>query len=144
MAQRIEGAVEITLHLEELQARLNPEWMGKAEYRIRVWLNGLERWQSEKPVKVSEGGVAAIGVAIPMRLEFDTDVIAIQVQAAELDLLSPDDPAEGSFELYRSAGFFAGERFAIPISGADTDISLHCRVEVQLLEAGLGPEEAAA
>ena len=82
MAQRIEGAVEITLHLEELQARLNPEWMGKAEYRIRVWLNGLERWQSEKPVKVSEGGAAAIGVAIPMRLEFDTDVIAIQVQAA--------------------------------------------------------------
>lgn len=131
MAERIEGAVQVTLHLEELQARQNPELVGRAEYRLRVWINGLERWQSEKPVKVAEGGTAAVGAIIPMRLEFDTDIIAIQVHADELDRLSADDPSEGNFELYRSAGFFAGERFAIPISGPDTDISLHCRVETR-------------
>ncbi len=83
MAERIEGAVQVTLHLEELQARQNPELVGRAEYRLRVWINGLERWQSEKPVKVAEGGTAAVGAIIPMRLEFDTDIIAIQAPTDE-------------------------------------------------------------
>lgn len=133
MAQRIEGELQLTLHLEELKSRHNPEMVGKAEYRVQVWINGLERWQSEKPVKVKEGGTAVLGVGIPMRLEADTDIVDIQVLVAELDLLSPDDPAAGGFELYRSAGFFVGERFSIPISGADTDISLQCRVEAEPL-----------
>lgn len=133
MADRIEGSVQLTLYLESLQARQNPEFFGKAEYRIRVWLNGLERWQSEKPVKVAEGGTAPLEAAIPLRLVDETDVVAILVQLEEQDLLSANDPAEGSFELYRSAGFFAGERFSIPLSGPDADLSLHCRVEVQAL-----------
>ena len=130
MAAPLTGEIQFNLHLEELQAQLNPELIGKAEYRLRVWLNGLERWETEKPIKVAEGGATAIGAVIPMHLNEATDVLSIRVLAAELDLLSPADPSEGSFELYRSAGFFAGERFSIPISGPGTDISLHCRVEI--------------
>jgi len=136
VAERIEGPVQLTLHLEALQARQNPELIGKAEYQIRVWINGLERWQSERPIKVAEGASTALAVAIPLRLNDETDVVSIQVTLDEQDLLSRDDPAEGSFELYRSAGFFAGERFSIPLSGPDADLSLHCRVEAEALDLG--------
>lgn len=133
MAERIEGPVQLILHLESLQARQNPELFGKAEYRVRVWLNGLERWQSEQLVKVAEGAAVPLAAAISLRLEDETDVVSIQVGLEEKDLLSADDPAEGSFELYRSAGFFAGERFSIPVSGPDADLTLHCRVEANAL-----------
>ena len=87
MAAPLTGEIQFNLHLEELQAQLNPELIGKAEYRLRVWLNGLERWETEKPIKVAEGGATAIGAVIPMHLNEATDVLSIRVLAAELDLL---------------------------------------------------------
>ncbi len=127
------GPARLTIRLESLHAKANPELLGKAEYLLSFKVNGLERWQSPEPLKVGKGGTVPVGASVEVDVDTDTDYLDVEVHAAEQDLLSPDDHSHGSARLYRTAGFEAERGFTLEIEGEDTDIELRCSVDVEAL-----------
>ncbi|MCB0216261.1 MAG: hypothetical protein H6648_08865 [Caldilineae bacterium] len=124
----IAGDVRLTIAIDALQATANPERFGKAEYLLSMKVAGLERWQSERPFHVGEGGTVPIGVTFDVEVDAETKYLDIEVHAAEQDWLSPDDHARGHVRIYRSAGFDAARGFVVPIRGEGTEIELRCSV----------------
>lgn len=125
----IAGDLRLTISVDALHATANPERFGQAEYLLSVKVAGLERWQSERPVRVGEGGTVPIGATFDIDVDAETKYLDIEVHTAEQDWLSPDDHARGHVRIYRSAGFDAARGFAVPIRGEGTEIELRCSVK---------------
>ncbi len=127
---RIEGDVRVTLRLDALHALDPSDVVGKGDWELRVWINGLERWRSAHTIHVGQDETVDIGEAIVTEVPEYTDTLEIEVQAREKDLLNPDDYADGMATLYRSLGFRApDDPLVIDIRG-DGLLRLICSVEV--------------
>ena len=132
----VTGAVRLTLRLDELHAITNPEAVGKAEWDLRVWINGLERWSSDELVHVGAGGTAPVGVEIITDVPAFTDELEVRVEATERDLLTRDDRAGGETRLLRVAGFEKDRPVVIDIRGKGARVELHCTVDVESVGEG--------
>ena len=129
----VTGPVRVTLRLQELHAIQNPEAFGQAEWTLRLWINGLERWATEDQIRVAAGKTAPIGAEIVTEVPEYTDEIQVRVEATEHDLLSRDEHASGETRLLRIAGFEHARPVVIDIRGKGARIEIHADVEVESL-----------
>lgn len=134
-SSHIPGAVRLTLHLDQLHGIDVADPIGRGEWELRVWVNGIERWRTEKRISIGKGEAVPIGAAIVSEVPEHADRVVVEVRGTERDLFNPDEHAAGSITLHRSLGFDdpdAGTR--IPIRG-EGHLVLDCHVEVEPITA---------
>lgn len=130
---RIDGNVRVTLRLDALHAIDPADVVGKGDWELRVWINGLERWRTPRTLQIGQDETVAIGESIVTEVPEYTDMLEIEVQAREKDLLNPDDYADGMATLYRSLGFRSpDDPLVIDIRG-EGHLRLTCAVEVAVV-----------
>lgn len=130
---RIEGDVRVTLNLDELYAVDPSEVMGKGDWELRLWINGLERWRSARAIAIGQGETVAIGESLVTEVPSFTDTLEIEVQAREKDLLNPDDYASGFTSLFRSLGFNSPDDPMVVDIRGEGHLQLRCSVAVELI-----------
>ena len=67
----------------------NPELVGSAEWTLRLWINGLERWQSPK-LRVDQGQTVAIDAEIETQIHGYTEILEVEIQARSADHAAAD------------------------------------------------------
>ena len=120
----------VILKLVGLEALENPELLGSAEWTLRLWINGLERWQSPK-LRVDRGQTVPIDAEIETQIHGYTEILEVEIQAREHDLLSPDDHAGGRIQLYRSHGFQLPSPDEFLLEGKGARLRMHVQVDVR-------------
>jgi hypothetical protein len=134
-SDRIEGPVQLTLRLDELEAIKNPELIGRAEWFLRLMVDDREEWSNDEAIRVKAGDRAPIGVELPFELASDTNFVSVRVEATEKDRLKPDDHAESeAVRLYRSAGFNRSTGLALEALGKGAHIVVHISVDARAAE----------
>lgn len=124
------GKERMTIRLADLTAVKNPELVGDAEWDLRLWANGLERWQSEATLRLKEGETVEIGAEVVLDIYDTTEEVTLEVKGTERDLLRPDDHAAGSAVLYRVQGFSQEPGEVVDLRGPNAHLQL--RLEVSL------------
>ncbi len=126
----IPGAVRLTLTLVEVRAVKNPETFGKGEWDLRVTVNGLERWRTERHLSIGEGEVARVGADIQTEIGEKSQYVDVELSGIEKDRLGADDRATGTARLYRFGGFERDRGFTIDVLGPDTHLEARFGVAV--------------
>lgn len=128
--EAIQGEVMVTLHLKELRAVQNPEPVGHAEWDLKLWINGLERWGTEHHISISQGDVAKIGASVPTKVAHFTDMLELSLRGIERDM-NPDDLASGSATLYRTHNFQRVGGTPIELAGRSAKVEVVFDVDVE-------------
>jgi hypothetical protein len=121
---------KLLIRLTELTAVRNPELIGSAEWTFRVWVNGLERWQTEERVTVREGQTVYLGAEIPVAVFDESQEVGIDIEGIEKDWLNPDDKATGGVVLHRGQGFSAIPGEMVELTGSGALLQLSMQIEV--------------
>lgn len=127
---RIDGPLRVTISIDELHAIKNPELLGKGDWHLRLWVNGIERWRTEKPVHAGKDETVPVGAAVVTEVPDFTEMIELEVEAKEVDPLNPDEHVSGLATLKRELGFHSGGSFIVDLKDGDkAHIQLRCSVE---------------
>jgi hypothetical protein len=128
-------STRLKIRLATVKAIKSPELFGQAEWVFRVSVDGIERWRSDKEVRVREGEAVPGEGGFALDLAPGTDMLVLEVTGTEKDRLNPDDHAYGSTTLFRSTGFGRESGFAVDLSGQDAELRLYFVVRVEEIEA---------
>lgn len=128
------GDVRVTLRLEELTAISNPEPFGKAEWDLRLLVNGIQRWQTERHISVAEGSSVPVGADIQLDVPAHVNILHVEVLGTERDAFSRDEHAEGQAKLHRVGAFERDRGFTVRLTGKGNPTDLQARFTVQVEE----------
>ena len=126
----VAGRARVTVRLLEIEALRSADLIEPGEWTLRLWINGLERWQTEGTLHLQSGKTRSLAAEIVTEVPEFTDVLEMEVKAREHDLLTPDDSAEGKVVLGRSTGFVVpGGSFDVTGRGAHLRLRVETVVE---------------
>lgn len=114
----------VTIRLEEATAIQNPERFTKGDWVFRIFAGDVERWKSPGEVNIGRGETKPVGGEFVVEVPHNSAHIDLRVEAAEKDILSGDDVAEGYTMLYRTLGFGGVEPVYLDVKGEGAHLRL--------------------
>ncbi len=118
----------VNFRIDEFQALANPERVGRAEWSLRVTINGIERWRSPEAHKVLEGDRGIVDAAFHVNITEDSGELELRIDATEHDI-GPDDHAHAEMRLHRSSNF-GGDNFYVDVRGEDAHLRVRCSASI--------------
>lgn len=131
MSDATPGPVLVHIRLDSATALQNPERFTKGDWVFRVYSGDVERWRSAREVHIGRGDTEPVGGEFSVEVPAESDHIELRVEAAERDILSGEDLAEGRTLLYRSMGFGSVEPVVVDVTGENAHLRLTFSARVE-------------